>query len=174
METHWIVTLTAIIPFWLLQNVIHELSHGFTIKLGWKWKFSIYPFPSTKIGRFTWAHITYERIPESIDPSKERWGLIHIMPKLVNIVFVLIASTLALAIPNDTASMLLLVFSWANLIDFGTGVVALLRSPTKKSDLVKFGECFEIPQVNLKISSIGLWIILSIPTVMSTATQFIS
>ena len=174
MDTHWIVTLIAIIPFWFLQNVIHELSHGLTIKLGWKYDFSIYPFPSNKLGRFTWAHFTYTATSESKEPNNEGWALVHIMPKLVNILFILVSTILAAAISNNTATMLLLVFAWTNFIDFFTGMLSGIKFTTKKTDLKKFQEKLNISNRALQIAAIGDSIIMAIPVVLSTLVQFLS
>ena len=69
MEAHWITLFIVLIPLWLLQNIVHELSHGLTLKMGWDWDFKIWPFPSKKLGRFTFAHVTYQKKPTSKDPG---------------------------------------------------------------------------------------------------------
>ena len=178
MEAHWIVTLAVILPFWFLQNVIHELSHGLTLKLGWKWNFSIYPLPSMKLGRFTWAHVKYERTEESKEVDKEGWALIRIMPKLVNIVFMLLASVLAAGISNNVVTMILLVFAWTNFIDYFVGMLSAIRlsglNGGQSTDLLKFKRDLDIPDRTLQIGAVVSTIVLAVPVIASTLLQLLS
>lgn len=155
MEAHWIVLLVAIIPFWLLQNVIHELSHGLTLKLGWGWKFKIWPFPSTKLGRFTFAHVTYEKTPDSADPPEYGWALVSIMPRIVNVAFIALSSLLLAVFANKIVSVLVLVFMWTNLIDFCVGLLSSLRS-SNQADIWRFQARLGIPVDYLRYSCVGL------------------
>lgn len=157
MEAHWIVLLVAVIPFWLLQNVIHELSHGLTLRLGWNWDFKIWPFPSTALGRFTFAHVKYMKNSESTDPPEAGWALVSIMPRIVNIVFILISAFFLAVFSNMVVSILFLLFMWTNLIDFCVGMLSSLREPNK-SDIWKFQSYLGIPKDYLRYTCVGMTI----------------
>lgn len=56
-------------PFsFLLHNLIHELAHGLTATwFGARIK-SIWPFPSTRLGYFTWAYVDFTELKRGIAP----------------------------------------------------------------------------------------------------------
>lgn len=156
MSAFWIAVLVSIIPLWLLQNVIHELSHGLTMWFGWKWKFSIYPFPSRKLGRFTFAHVTYEQTDESTEPDENGLALVSIMPKIVNTLFMAIAGIIAVSLTGfEILPAILLVFVWCNFVDFTFGLLGIFRSK-RKSDIWKFRDHLDMPIGYLKFSVVGL------------------
>jgi len=168
MAVHWIVLLCAIFPLWLLQNVIHELSHGLTIWLGWKWKFSIYPFPSKKLGRFTFAHVIYEKAEGSEDISAIGMALVAIMPKITNILFVLKAqiwATISIGIPS--IAIVILLFAWFNFVDFIVGALAIFKS-ANESDIWKFQSYTNIRPKLIRGSVIGWTIYLLICNIAGT------
>lgn len=122
MGLHWIIALIAFLPMWLLQNYIHELAHGLTLWLGWRWKFKVYPFPSKRLGRFTWAHVTYEPTPKSRDPGNNGWALVSIMPKIVNAVFVVMSTIFSVVLlAHPIPAVLLVMFTIFNFVDFVVG-----------------------------------------------------
>jgi len=168
METHLIVLLITIIPFWLLQNIIHELSHGLTLYIGWKWDFKIWPFPSKKLGRFTFAHTEYKRTLKSKEPDNRGWALISIIPKIVNIIFILLCTLFLFLISNNIISILFLIFLYTNSIDFCVGLLSSLRDPNN-SDIWKFRDYFQISTnylkywcVSISISQIVMVILITI------------
>ena len=157
MEIHWIVLLCSILPLWLLQNTIHKLAHSLTIYMGWKWKFSIYPFPSKRLdGRFTFAHVLYEMTEESKMPSKYGIALVSIMPKITNILFILKAQLWAvffMEIPS--ISLIALLFSLFNFIDFAFGALQIFRSKLDNAiDIWDFQYNSEISIKTIRISVI--------------------
>jgi len=170
MAVHWIVLLAAIIPFWLLQNIIHELAHGLALRLGWGWKFSIYPFPSTKLGRFTFAHVIYEPTATSGTPTSQGWGLVSIMPRIVNGVFLMTAATLAavLRTVSPVAAVLCALFAACNLVDFSVGMAGIFRKDPNQSDIWRFQSYIGIDVYKLRwlaaISILLGWVFLAIPT----------
>ena len=122
MALHWIIALIVLLPMWLLQNYIHELSHGLTLWFGWRWKFKVYPLPSKKLGRFTWAHVTYEPTTKSREPGPQGWALVSIMPKIVNSVFVSVSAFLSmLFLAHPIPAVLLSMFAVLNFVDFTVG-----------------------------------------------------
>jgi hypothetical protein len=155
MDIHWIVLLCAIIPFWILQNTIHELSHGLTIWLGWKWKFKIWPFPSYRLGRFSLACVTYEATDESKDITPAGFALVSIMPKIVDVALFLIAMFCAVMTANiPTLALLLLLFATYNVIDFIYGAIAIFMDKSE-SDIWKFQELLNIKVSDLKWAAVG-------------------
>jgi hypothetical protein len=156
MALHWIVCLIAILPLWLLQNVIHELSHGLTLWIGWRWKFSIYPLPSTKLGRFTFAHVTYSPTASSREPAPGDWALVSIMPKIVNCVFMMLGQVGAALFESCPAVALpLALFAVFNYIDFAVGMLGIFKDK-KENDLWKFQAGTEIPVRTVRIASAAL------------------
>lgn len=145
MNAFWITVIASVLPFWLLQNIIHELSHGLTACVGWKWKFSIYPFPSMKLGRFSFAHCLYFPDANSKTFSKKGFGIISIMPKIVNIIFMIMCAFVGIIYPdNQIVLALMAVFSCCNFIDFVFGMSSVFRLTPNKSDLWRFIESFNL------------------------------
>lgn len=157
METHWIVLFVCVIPFWFLQNVIHELSHGLAMYLGWKWKFKIWPFPSNRLGRFTFAHVKYERTNESKDLSDLGRGFVSIAPQLVNCVLITLTLVALLCWVSSAIvwSAILVLFMWTNFIDLSANLSTLLRS-SGNTDIWKFKRYQNIPLNLLRYSCTGI------------------
>lgn len=154
MSVFWIAVLISVIPLWLLQNVIHELSHGMAAAVGWKWDFSIYPFPSMKLGRFTFAHCKYWPVENSKEIGTIGTGIIAIMPRVVNIAFMVIGMIFCAA-NNQVIIGVFLVFCWCNFIDFAFGLSTIFRKEPKYSvDLWKFQKAFNIDINIIRIYSI--------------------
>lgn len=172
MEAHWIVFLVLLIPFWLLQNTIHELSHGLTRYIGWKWKFKLWPFPSWKLGRFTFAHVKYEKTPESKELNNKDRALVSVMPKIVSAVFIIIATISSAAISNDVASIIFLMFAFFNFIDFCAGFVSVFFREPNESDMWRFQRYLDLPVKLYKLVSVGAILFLSLPVVLSTIFFF--
>lgn len=178
MDIHWIVTLIAILPFWFLQNCIHELSHGLTIYLGWKWDFSIWPFPSFRMdGRFSFAHTTFSRTEESKDLKESDWALVFAMPKFINILFISVFSVLAAAVSNDTITMLMLTFVWANFIDFTVGMLSAIRKINlvygTPNDMIKLQRILKLPARVMRVLSISLVVAMTTPVIVTTLIQLL-
>jgi hypothetical protein len=170
MAVHWIVLLVAIIPFWLLQNIIHELAHGLALWFGWGWNFSIYPLPSMKLSRFTFAHVIYKPTATSETPTSRGWGLVSIMPRIVNGVFLMVAATLAtfLQTVSPVSAVLCVLFAVCNLVDFSVGMVGIFRKEPNQSDIWRFQSYIGFDVYKLrKLAAISIflgWVFLAIPT----------
>lgn len=169
MAIHWIIFLISILPFWLLQNVIHELSHALTIFFGWKWKFNIWPFPSKRLGRFTFANVVYMPTSESLPLEKKDWALVSIMPRIINGVFVTISSILAMFLHHVSMipTLLLVLFSWCNLVDYCFGMSSIFRSEPRETDIWKY-------KMNMEADISKMRFIASITMMFFTAIVVIS
>ena len=168
MNAFWITVLASIIPLWFLQNVIHELSHGLTMWFGWKWEFLIYPLPSKKLGRFTFAHITYSKTSESKDISEHGKALVSIMPKIVNSIFILLAGIISISIMNSPIlSAMTFVFMWCNVIDFTVGLMSIFGS-SSESDIWKFCIQLDIQPDVLKKTIVGTLCWFAMPIAIMT------
>lgn len=168
MDTHWIILFVCIIPFWFMQNVIHELSHGLTIYFGWKWKFKIWPFPSKKLGRFTFAHTKYIRTEKSKDLSYIGRAFVSIAPQLVNVFFLISTSYILLTATISLVwSAILVLFMWTNSIDLSVNLLSILRSPNN-SDIWKFKRYLDIPLNRVKYSCIGVVVYQAIALIITT------
>lgn len=135
MYVFWITILISILPLWFLQNIIHELSHGLTAYIKFGWGFSIYPFPSYKLGHFTFAHCKYEFKESALDIGKNGIALLSIMPKIVNIVLIVIAISISYFINSLIVAGILLTFATTNIIDYAVGISTLFRSKPVETDL---------------------------------------
>jgi len=170
----FLTALIAFLPMWLLQNYIHELSHGLAMRLGWKWSFKVWPFPSKKLGRFTWAHVIYFKTESSKEISKPSRGFVAIVPKIVNLVFILFGFlALMLSSGCGICSTLLLMFMFYNFIDYFVGLLSVFRSKPTDTDLWRFQQNLNIDKNTLRICVIASYILLISIIAFSTATYFI-
>lgn len=172
MNAQWVTLLIVIIPLWFLQNVVHELSHGLTLKLGWGWNFKLWPFPSNKLGRFTFACTMYESTPSSKDPGDNGWALVSIMPRVVNIILMFLMAILLAVCSNMIISIVFLAFMWTNLIDFCVGMLSSLNKPNK-SDIWEFQKRLEIPINYLRYSCVGLAVYQSLAVIITTLIKLL-
>jgi len=150
----WIALLISIPILWLLQNVIHELSHGLIMDIGWDWDFKIWPFPSKKLGRFTFAHIKYFKNKDSRDPSLSGQALVSVMPKIINLFFILVAGTmLFFGLGNTIYLSILAVFVMCNYIDALVGTQVIFRNSKKDSasDMWKFKRNLDLDLTKMRI-----------------------
>lgn len=165
----WVILLAALAPFWFLQNVIHELAHGLALRLGWGWKFTIWPFPSMRLGRFTFAHVLYEPTAESTTPTNQGWGLVSIMPKIANGAFFILGTLLStlLVKVSPVAAALCALFAGCNLVDFSVGMAGIFRAEANDSDIWRFQASAGFDIGKLRWLAAGLilvgWIVLAIP-----------
>lgn len=172
MAAHWIVLLIVLVPLWLLQNVIHELSHGLTLWAGWRWGFKIWPFPSKKLGRFTFAHVIYHRTEESKDPDNKGWALIAIMPRITNVVLITLALVPSMLISNKAIAMPFLIFMWTNLIDMCVGLLTSLKSPNK-ADIWVFQDKLQVPTDHLRYICVSVSTLFAIMVGVVSVMYFI-
>lgn len=151
MALYWIVLLAAVIPMWLLQNIIHELSHGLAVFIGWGWRFSIWPFPSKRLGNFTFAHVLFFPTATSKDPGNAGWGTVAIMPKIV-CGALMVATSLAACLLSGypVAALLLCQLGLFSLVDFSTGIAGLLFGEPNSNDFWRFQEHTGTPVGSLK------------------------
>ena len=168
--TIWILLLAALVPFWLLQNIIHELAHGLTMRLGWAWRFRIWPFPSMKLGRFTFAHVVYEPSAASGTPTNKGWALVSIMPKLVNVAFMILGTVLSIVLrPVSMATAgLLVLFAVCNAVDFSVGMTRIFCRNPDEADIWKFQSYMEMDVYRLRWLSAS--IVVAAVGVVATAT----
>jgi len=140
MAAHWIVLLLAVVPFWLLQNTLHELAHGLALRIGWGWKFSIHPFPSRALGRFTFSHVVYEPKAAAEIPTNRGWALVSIMPRIANGVFIPVGAVLSVALAQVSivATVLCALFAACNTIDLCVGMASIFRREPSQSDIWRF------------------------------------
>jgi hypothetical protein len=152
--TFWIIIACSILPLWFLQNVIHELAHGLTVKIGWGWDFSIYPFPSNKLGRFTFAHVKYTNNENSKVIPEKGFGLVSAMPKIVNIVLIVLSALfIAIFYNNVYVVAPLIVFTWCNYIDFTVGMLSIFKANKTKSDIWRIQKHLNVDVKFLQILS---------------------
>ena len=168
MFFNWITILISVPILWLLQNIIHELSHGLTRKLGWNWDFKIWPFPSKKLGRFTFAHVNYFKNENSREISEKGSGLISIMPKISNLIFIFLSGIfLYFQIGPAIFLSILAVFMLCNYIDAMVGTLGIFINSKKdsKSDIWRFQR-----RLNLDLSKMRVIVAL----ILVLLTVFIS
>jgi hypothetical protein len=121
MELSLWFALVLLLPLWLLQNIVHEVSH--TLIPRWKGcKTSIYPWPSIRDGRFYFAYATW-----TCRMSKREKAWTSAMPRVANLAL-LVLSTMLLAIgmPKLLATALL-VLQVTNWVDFSYSTMGIFR-----------------------------------------------
>jgi len=176
MALHWMVAFAALLPMWLLQNTLRELSRGITIWIGWRWKFKIFPFPSTRLGRFTWAHVVYEPTPASAELEEADRGLVSIMPKVVNTAAVMASAIAAVFLSGvPVALVLVLMFGIFNLVDFVAGFFSIFRD-VPNTDIWRFQRGTGIPVLHLRIggSLVALMLALLMGVSVLTGLPFLT
>lgn len=165
MFFNWISILISIPILWFLQNIIHELSHGLTMKLGWNWDFKIWPFPSKRLGRFSFACVKYFRNENSRDISDEGNTLVSIMPRISNILFIFISGTLLyFHIGPAILLSILSVFIICNYIDTMVGTLGILINSKKdsKSDIWSFQRYLNLDLYKFRIIIIIILVSLTV------------
>jgi len=164
MFFNWIAILISIPILWLLQNIIHELSHGLTRKVGWDWDFKIWPFPSNRLGRFTFAHVKYSRNSYSEEINNKGMALVSIMPKFSNLIFILISGTLLyFHIGPAILLSILAVFTLCNYIDAMVGTLGIFINSKKdsKSDIWRFQRYLKLDIPKMRIVMAIILVLLS-------------
>ena len=113
---------------WLLQNIIHEMSHGIYIWIKYRWRFTIYPLPSKRLGQFTWSYINYEQTKKSKPIDNYGMATSLLIPKIVNIFFIPISFFLLMIFHEiRQVKLLLTIFVIFNYIDFSSGLINIFR-----------------------------------------------
>lgn len=82
--TLWIALVTALV-LWLPQNAQHEYAHVAAHRHWGAFTWTFTPYPSWKLGYFTWAHMTYLQDPERPLSDMAR-GACAIAPQALNTV----------------------------------------------------------------------------------------
>jgi len=136
MEVHWIAAISAILPMAFLQSVIHQLSHGLAMRIGWKWGFKIHPLPSKGASGVVWPHVTYRMCSKSCDLDMFGKAIASIAPKIANVVLVMASGIAITQLLNPTLLTLLLMFALANTVDFMSALSIFRKSGT--SDIWRF------------------------------------
>lgn len=172
-DLSWWVVLAAIIPGYLIQNCIHEVSHGLTL-LPWGWTFTIHPYPlfmndTTDTRHFALTRLSWfipSKRPEGEQisfyfalceyqdngkppPSKAGWAVCDIAPRISNIVFI-VGSFVAYKLIGmpQWGSTLLAVFVACNLIDYLTAF-GIFWGKRRDTDIWYFQES----------SGVNLWVL---------------
>ena len=165
MFFNWITILISIPILWLLQNIIHELSHGLTMKLGWSWDFKIWPFPSNRLGRFTFAHVKYFKNKNSKEVSEKERSLVSIMPKISNLIFIFLSGIfLYFQIGPAILLSILVVFMLCNYIDFIVGTQSIFRNSKKdsKSDIWRFQRSLDLDLSKMRVIVALILVLLTV------------
>jgi len=102
---NWWLVLALFVPFWLLQNIIHEISHGLVV-FSRGWGFQIYPVfhwahrdngraryfwnppprQQRKVGEWQWyfARVVYKQDEGAKDITPKGWLLVALAPRITN------------------------------------------------------------------------------------------
>lgn len=68
--TFALTALAWALPSFLLHNVIHEGSHALVALASGATNVKLWPFPSRRLGYFTWAHFTYDGTLSDVDSAQ--------------------------------------------------------------------------------------------------------
>jgi len=159
-----VALLVALLVFWLPQNAIHELSHGFVGKFyGLKMKsLKLWPHKNDK-GRFYWARIIWHMTPKLKQLKLKNWRFISIAPLVSNTILVTLLSTILIFLqPLTILSAIVLALILSNLIDatFNLGVLlnaSVLKYKIGTADLLKFFRICGNSHTWAKIKG-GIWL----------------
>jgi len=152
----WMMFLIPVL--WVLQNLIHELSHAMVLaRHGWDYK--IYPFyhwynfdtAETKYclsrpeeaGRWKWyfARIDKVHTAEAENLSTSDWAVVDVMPRVTNTVLFLLCAVLYITVPqNGHFHTFLMMFAFFNSVDAVAGWLPIFCWWNKKElmDIVRF------------------------------------
>ena len=157
---NWILILSCMLPFWFLQNCIHELSHGLTLyPSGCRFKIVPYPSKYNKKWYFAICHWT-----KWTNPSNNMIALMNIMPRISNCIFIVFSYILIFSIQNQYLSSVLFVFILCNLVDFCIGLIPIFySSPKKTTDIWRFLEKINFSKNTIKIIGIIILALLQLP-----------
>jgi hypothetical protein len=112
-----------VLTLWLIQNVSHEGAHALTaIKYGAK-IVDFWPFPSTKLGTFTFAHVSWQW-GEAGAPSNKGRALISGAPLILNTVLVTVLLASRFLFPEMGAGLATFLSAWM-LTNYVDGAVSL-------------------------------------------------
>jgi len=120
--------LCLIPPIWLLQNVIHESSHG-VIPLLKGCDVTIYPWPKHMNGRWYMAYCTWR----CKTVFSERLKLIiSAAPRIIDLL--IIGITTAIRPENAWANTVLVAWQIAAFTDFSFNTMGIFFGPDRKND----------------------------------------
>jgi hypothetical protein len=117
--TWWLVALSAL-ALWLPQNLAHELAHGAVARFYGAKDIEIWPFPGTKLGYFTFAHVQWTWTEM---PTRTGLGLVSAAPQMAN-TLVLLLVTLLWQLVTMPTWVLSVLAGWA-VVNFVDGAVNL-------------------------------------------------
>lgn len=143
--------LAVALPFWFLQNVIHESSHILIPALkGCEVK--IYPYPKRANGRWYMALSTWQCA--TAFPKRTRL-YITAMPRIVNLWVVVLVGLVTLIPMSTYLYTLLTVFQICAGADFTANTLGIFYPPDRKNDAWRTVEYAEIQNVrSWKIGSV--------------------
>lgn len=165
MGVKWIFIITLLFPMIIFQNLIHELSRGLIMRFIYKWKFIPHIFPSKRLQKFTWSHITYTPTKLSKNPNKYKKAIIIIMPRVINIIIILLSSFLMLKTTGHV-SLFFALFAFINWIYFGSGLIYIFGNDNN-SEIWKFTKLINLKLLYIKLFIILYYIVIGIPLTLN-------
>lgn len=150
-----LLILTALLwalPSFLLHNVLHEGSHALAAWWAGCTNIRLYPFPSRKLGYFTWAHMTYT---QKGNFARLRW--VPIAPIMGEALWLTPVLPLLFFTPVGWWSGLLLVESISSIVDSTVWMLGFWNpSPNPYSDAETFRSDFGFTRLTGKLYSLLL------------------
>jgi hypothetical protein len=130
-DTIWWVALISAVGFWLPQNVIHEGAHAVAARHWGAKIISFWPFPSKKLGYFTFAHVRWQWGERHVDETAD--GVIAIAPQALNTLLLMVILIFAPRIENQVAFSILFGLAVTNFVDGAYNLSTLYRKRPEKA-----------------------------------------
>lgn len=124
-NTVWWIDLIAALALWLPQNAIHEGAHAVAAR-HWGGKIiEFWPFPSKKLGYFTFAHVRWQWAEGHPDETAD--GVVAIAPQALNTLLLMVIFIIEPRISNPVASSILFGWALTNFVDGAYNLSTLYR-----------------------------------------------
>ena len=143
-------------PFsFLLHNVIHEGAHALVaVATGGK-VLSFWPFPSKKIGRFTWAHVVVDGVPA------KGAALMYMAPLIAETLWV-IGATVGFVLLSGPERWICLVEMISSNVDMGNWLSKLfLKSADPNSDALQVKKIWGDDRNLMRLVGVFLMLIIA-------------
>jgi len=161
----WLIPIFGIL-MWLVQNLQHELAHAIVAKSSGAKIIEIWPFPSKKLGYFSWAYVIFyfEK-----SPSRIQEGFISAAPFIaagINMLLISLILGFHGMIIHPALSTFLCVMFVTNLVDSSYGLSTFYRKKPKIStDGWKFSSAWNIPEKIVRFVPIA-WKVIFISAIL--------
>lgn len=160
MDITWWLILLALIPIFLVQNVIHEISHAIPVWIRGGTLTLLKPYPHYHEGKFYFARMSFKR-EKTWDDFELGW--ISLAPAVHNIF--LFGFLAPFTLDNPHLNTIFLMLWIAQAIDFTNNIKNLLRG--SDSDLPRVEGFWDVSLKGLGIiAAVIMWMAIVVKLVV--------